>query len=503
MAEPTQTLPRGARSETGYRPISGLALAALAAAGVFAFGISLIGITAFFLGQSVFVGIWVVVFPIAGLALAVAAQRRIRRSDGALGGEGVAGWAWWLSVLFGLGFVAFYFGTYLAARRQAEDWNARWFKAVQEDRLIDSFMMTLDPSHRKFYKPGDYASVFQRYGLIPMSKGGKPILIDYLHNDLVQLLREAGPDAQIRSLGVRDWVRYQSGFRMTETYEIATPTATFELLLVTLGNEGKDFEGRQWRISAGESKVTALWLTQLGQAVDTLRLWARRAAGQFLEKLHRQDLTAAYFDTVEPASRPQAVRDFALHNVMEQILNVASVQLIMPATGPGAAVIVPLAQSSPEVARRRYLPNAYFEQFSRGDMVDSKEMLATDRFRKELDQEAKACLRRPYLYSFKLGQSRSALSPCGPEPDFVDLAEEIDMGMYPGGNQDKAPSMMATTAVLLRTKLDKSEKPAAPEFYVRGLKVQMAAKPLDLLMPVGPAETKPAKRKPDAAQTSH
>jgi hypothetical protein len=45
--------------------------------------------------------------------------------------------------------------------------------------------------------------------------------------------------------------------------------------------------------------------------------------------------------------------------------------------------------------------------------------------------------------------------------------------------------------------LDKSEKPRAPEFYVTGLKVLMAAKPLDLVMPVG-SEGKPARRKPAA-----
>jgi hypothetical protein len=501
MAEPSPTLTPLSRSETSYRPISGLALAALAVAAIFAFSISLLGLTAFFTEQSFFVGIWIVIFPIVGLALAVAAQRRIRRSDGAIGGEAVAGWAWWLSVLFGLGFVAFYFGTYLAARRQAEDWNARWFKAVQDNRLIESFLMTLDPSHRKFYKPSDHAAIFQRYGLIPMAKGDKPPLVDYFHKDIVELLREAGPDAQITSLGVHDWDRNQGGFRMAETYEIATPTASFEMLLVTRGSEGKEFEGRQWSVSLRESKITSLGLTTLGQAVDTLRLWARRAAGDFLEKLHRQDLTAAYFDTVEPAERPEAVRTFLLHNAIEQILNAASLQFVMPATGPGAAVIVPLADCSPEVSRRRYLPD-YFERFSRGKIVDTEGMLATDRFKKEIADEAKVCLRRPYLCSFKLGLSRSALAPPGPSPDSVDLAEEIEMSMYPGGNNDKAPSMMSTTEVLLRTKLDKSEKPRAPEFYVRGLKVQMAAKPLDLTMPVGPAQTRPAKRKPEPAQTS-
>jgi hypothetical protein len=499
MAEPTPTLARSPRSETGYRPISGLALAALGVAAVFALSIGLIGLTAFFTEQPFFVGIWVVIFPMAGLALAIAAQRRIRRSDGAMGGEGVAGWAWWLSVLFGLGFVAFYFGTYLAARRQAEDWNARWFKMVQENRLIDGFLMTLDPAHRKFYKPGDSGAVYQRYGLIPISQGGKPQFIDYFHNDIVQLLREAGPDAQITSLGVRDWIRYQGGFRMAATYEIATPTANFALLLVTRGSEGKEFEGRQWTVSLRESSITSIEATTLGQAVDTLRLWARRAAADFLEKLHRQDLTAAYFDTIDPARRPEAVRDFVLHNVMEQILNAASLRLVIPATGPGAAVIVPLANCSPELVRRRYLP-AYGTRFSHGDMVDTRDMLATDRFKNELTQEAKACLRRPYLWSFKLEQTRSILLPCGPSPDSVELAEETQMSMFPGGESDKEPSMMSNTGLLLRTKLDKSEKPRAPEFYVTGLKFFMAAKPLDLVMPVGP-QGKPAKRKSAPAGT--
>src|SRR5262249_21397148 len=155
--------------------------------------------------------------------------------------------------------------------------------------------------------------------------------------------------------------------------------------------------GRQWSVSLPESKITSLGSTILGQAADTLRLWARRAAGDFLEKLHRQDLTAAYFDTVEPAQRPEAVRNFGLANVMEQILNAASLRAVMPITGPGAAVIVPLANCSPEVSRRRYLPAAYFERFSRGDLIDIKEMLVTDRFKNEIAQEAKACLRRPYL----------------------------------------------------------------------------------------------------------
>src|SRR5262249_33696715 len=154
----------------------------------------------------------------------------------------------------------------------------------------------------------------------------------YIHHDIITLLREAGPDAQITSLGVRDWVRQPSGFRMAETYQIATPTATFELVLVTRGSEGKEFEGRQWSVSFGESKVTSIEHTPFARSVDVLRLWARKAARNFLEKLHRQDLTAAYFDTVDPATRPKAVRTFVLHNVMEQILNAASLEFVVPAT---------------------------------------------------------------------------------------------------------------------------------------------------------------------------
>src|SRR5262249_39046420 len=94
---------------------------------------------------------------------------------------------------------------------------------------------------------------------------------------------------------------------------------------------------------------------------------------------------------------------------------------------------------------------------------------------------------------------RSVLTPPGPSPDSVDLAEEAEMSMYPGGNSDKAPSMMSTTAILLHTILDKSEKPRAPEFQLAGLRVRMAANPLGLIMPAGTPETKRAKRKPQAA----
>src|SRR5437899_2246144 len=115
MADPTKPVPPEVRSdaEAGYRPLSALAVAALLVAGFGALVIAILGVAARASAKPVLYPA-VLILPVAGVALALAAKWHIRRAEGTRVGAGLAGAALWLGILFGSGYAAYYFATEFA-----------------------------------------------------------------------------------------------------------------------------------------------------------------------------------------------------------------------------------------------------------------------------------------------------------------------------------------------------------------------------------------------------
>src|SRR5262245_3179563 len=150
MADSPTLLPSDRPAEPlVYRPLSGLAIASLAVAALYAVVVTGIGV--FALGDStpLTMGLWTLIFPLAALLLALAGRQQIRQSEGTRSGLALTTWAWWLSLLFGLGYLAFYVGTFLAVWWQAESEAMQFFAQVREGKTDEAFKdHIIDPAQR-------------------------------------------------------------------------------------------------------------------------------------------------------------------------------------------------------------------------------------------------------------------------------------------------------------------------------------------------------------------
>src|SRR6266851_5352132 len=143
MAEPVRVLSEQP-PETLYRPVSGLAIAALVIAVGYAIVVGGVAIIALASGTPVFPGTWTLIIPAISFTLAVIASRQIRMSEGTRSGLGLVTWAWWLSILFGVGYGAVYGGTLLAVWWQADaDIQRYFFDKIRAGKVDEAFAFTI------------------------------------------------------------------------------------------------------------------------------------------------------------------------------------------------------------------------------------------------------------------------------------------------------------------------------------------------------------------------
>src|SRR5262249_11601255 len=103
-----------------YRPLSGLAVSAFFIAVGYALLMGVFAVVALTTGNPLFLALWTLLFPIVGAALAYAGRYQIQRSEGIRSGMALTNWAWWLCILFGVGYVAYYVGTFVAVSWQGK-----------------------------------------------------------------------------------------------------------------------------------------------------------------------------------------------------------------------------------------------------------------------------------------------------------------------------------------------------------------------------------------------
>ena len=236
MTEPTRVLPPNVSAAPGYRPLSVLALIAIVVAGAYAVIVTIISAAAFFSGKSLLLPLWLALFPAGAAVVALAARQQIRRSEGTLSGGALATWAWWLSLLFGLGFLAFYVATYLAVGIQARDFTNQWFEKLREGKVIEAFLDTQDPAARKFDKASDIEAIMQRYGIMPL-RGRKGPLLAFEDREVVQLFLQGGPQTKYQSLGVKNWTLDKGGYKVWLTYGIMSPLGSWEVQVAAQSSE--------------------------------------------------------------------------------------------------------------------------------------------------------------------------------------------------------------------------------------------------------------------------
>jgi hypothetical protein len=311
------------------------------------------------------------VVPLIAGAVCFFARLHIRQSEGTLAGLVLAAWGWWLSVVFGLGYAAFYAATYFAVLQQADVFARQWFAKLSEGKENPSqvnaaFLQTMEPSVALGMDPKDEGLLDLRFNQArEMGMAGG--LTQFREHQLVRLVQQAGSEAKVTPLGVRDWEYRGDGYRVRRRYRVSTPEGDYDVLLSVAGAESKDgqFEGRRWQVVWGETGIEKATPTPLAQSLEGMRQQARQFITNWTQKLIDGDLEDAYLDTCEPRERERLRRQYQHARLVFGALAAGA--------GPVQAGPVPIVAHAAtlldgELARELYFPPSY-GQFKRGSLL--------------------------------------------------------------------------------------------------------------------------------------
>jgi hypothetical protein len=476
MAEPTPELLSGGSTRPEiYRPLSKLAVGAILIAGAYAALISLFGVVAMVTGWPLFLNLWNLLFPVTGLALAYAGRQAIRHSEGVLSGLALTTWAWWLSILFGLGYGAYYFGTYMAVSWQAEDFITRWIDKIRAGKINEAFLDTQEPARRKYDNPSDSEYMYSRYGLAsgPRNRGHLSVFQDM---ELIRLLQNAGPELQVKLLGVKNWEYDKGGYQVAETYRITTPEGDFDGTLVVKSSDSKEIEGRQWQVAAETLRLTEKPnLSPLGQTLDRWRLQSGRFVGEWLMKRGQGDALGAFLDTRPVTERTSLPRE--LGNRLALAALSAGLNMSTAGVEPGLLQLLALFHVDGQLRRDLYLPGYW--AYATGQLVRSDGFVALKKLQTDIIRAVKGNFTDPARVVFqRVGEGRGRVlivnADKGPVQFFLDCALSVSQEGKAAG---APPDFSCDAALIVESDVGPLTSERKPVWRIVGLQLIRGNKP--------------------------
>ena len=193
----------------------------------------------------------------------------------------LAKWGMWLSVLFGLGYVAFYAATYFAIRSDANEYTMRWFDLLKKGKQNQAFLHVLEPNVRQTVNPDDEKAMDVRFN--PSGDPGRPgPLTVFRTSELIRLIQFGRADTQITPLGIREWEYNNGKYRIKRIYEISSPEGSVEVAAVVSGSASTkgEYEGREWMVMLMDTNIAKV-------QDDAVRRGRRRAKGP-VHGVHQQ-----------------------------------------------------------------------------------------------------------------------------------------------------------------------------------------------------------------------
>jgi hypothetical protein len=450
-----------------YRPLSNLALAAIVLAGLYALLIAAFSVVALANSWPLFLNLWNLLVPITALVLAYVARQRIRNSEGVLSGQSLTTWAWWLSVLFGLGYAAYYFGTYLAVTWKAEDFARVWFEKIRQGKTNEAFWDTLDPIKRKSDNPSDPDWMFTRHGMAsgPRSKGMLSIFQDF---ELVRLLENKGPDVEIKFLGVKDWEYDKGGYRVEENYRITTPEGQFNSFLALKSTDSKELEGLAWQIEMQHVPISGhRELSPLGLTLDKWRQDSRRFANEWIMKRSAGEL-AGFLDTRPASQRADLERE--LHS--RETLAALGAGLAAATAAIESGLFGPVAwlQSDRDLRLRLTLPG--YAEYTSGELVKADRFMAVRTIRSDVVRTVKQFFHRPSHVVFQRpAENRGRVTVVDVNEGPVQFFHDVVLEVYPKGTTAGGAKYTCDAALIVEGDAGPANPSRQPAWRIVGLEL--------------------------------
>jgi hypothetical protein len=302
-----------------YQPLSVLAVVGLVIAIGYALVVAVGSIIALSKGSPWIMGGWTALFPVFAIVVSVVAWLQVQRSEGTLGGRRLALTGIGVALAFGLGYWAYFLATYLAIRQKADTVAREWMAHLAKGEDEAAFWWALDPLKRPSRLPTDPSNapafvkdIETRFNT-PEGNAGEGMFSQFERGDLIHVLREAGPDVQIESLGMSEWGYSPEGYHVTLEYRATSREASYDITITLHGNEAQhqEYVGRQWYIAFDKAFVRGEpRFTEYGKKMAEARMLSQVFIENWQARLGRGEIDLAFLDTCDPKVRERLHRPF-------------------------------------------------------------------------------------------------------------------------------------------------------------------------------------------------
>jgi hypothetical protein len=429
-----------------YRPLSVLALVSVCLAGLYAAVLVVLGGVAFFTGQPLPLGTGSLALPAVAAVLALIARQQIRNSEGTRSGLALANWGWWLSVLFGLGYAAFYIATFLALSFQAQGFVNQWVELVKKGdptSVNAAFLLTQEPDQREGDNPADAQRLWVRYGVNPMGKAGA--LPMFREHELVRILRQGGPDLTITEVGVNNWGHDKTGYRFVQTYRVRTREGEFDFRLAV---HSKDRKVRLWQLLWTDGETGFIGqprFTELGEAIKTYRADAARFLGAWLQRRYLGDVEGLYLDTREPGERTRLTQEYQARLTAAAAAVAATGGIARPEAL--MARLVPLCEL--DLRRATYFPG--LETFLAGGLVHSDRLNAERKFKDDIIRGVQGMFRRGSAIQTRPSESAGLPESVDPAKGGMRIHQMVGFAYHDPADRRPAPKYAGVAEVTVES----------------------------------------------------
>lgn len=269
--------------DTDYKPLSGLALAAIALAGLFA--VILLGfvVVGFVSKRPIDEG-WHLWLAAIGFVLAILARIQIRRSEGIRTGQKLADAAWWICLLGGGGFFAYLQANEFSLRLQSGKYLDAWFDALKKGDRAASFLLTLEPEQRRdpSLNPAD-PTLEER-----LNTEFAHMYPGYRNHSLVTTIVRGGDAITAAQQGLKRWEYRTASTSVEWTYRISGPEGVFLTSVSLLGARPKGEKSLSWRIDINNNfGIRPENITTYGRLIGyELPFEAERALRAWMDTTH-------------------------------------------------------------------------------------------------------------------------------------------------------------------------------------------------------------------------
>ncbi|MFL5241883.1 MAG: hypothetical protein ACJ8FY_07225 [Gemmataceae bacterium] len=291
-----------------YKPLSLLAVAGMAVAVPYALFLLVGGLTAVYTGSPFLLSGATVIIPLTAAVLSLVALIRVNRSEGVLGGGRLATWGLRISLLFGLGYWAYFLATFLAVRQQADEVGRAWLQKIMEGRINSAFLMAIDPKYKPPREdPSNTNDEALRKQLETRFDGGGQtdprggMFSQFPQQNIVRLLQLLGNDAKIEFIGSTDW-EYKDGYAVGLRYRVSGQDGAANIKVVVQGvdNEDDPGSGRRWFVVLQQSGLEGQpEMAPAGEHKNMVCQSARLFLQEWLKHLGEGYFGQAYLQTVD------------------------------------------------------------------------------------------------------------------------------------------------------------------------------------------------------------